>query len=551
MTRTSLRTMLLALVAFLCVASVSMAQPAEKPDGTAARANTKSPLAINLAGVVDWSTEMVFVDIFKHSRKWISQAEGKPWGKGPKLSLTGDGWIKELKPGQFATTIMLTHRGHPAGRYVCLYDGEGELEFTGNAKVTSNKPGRIELDIAAKGGLFLNLRKTNPANPVRNIRVLMPGFEKSYAKQVYYPPFLKRTGHFRSIRFMDWMKTNGSTIVHWNARPKLTDARQSINGVALEHMIDICNRLKCDPWFCMPHLADDEFIRQFAKQVEEQLDPSLKVYIEYSNEVWNGQFAQARYAQKQGLALKLSDNNFQAQLYFYSKRSVENFAIWEKVFGSTDRLVRVMAAQSSNPWTSEQVLNFQKAFKQTDALAIAPYFGHELGSPKTADEVAAMEFEEVFAICRKAIAKNHETIKKHVALAKSFSETLNGGLQRADRVDKQKGAGTGSKKQGLRVIAYEGGQHLAGHGGSENNQALVATLIAANRHPEMNKLYLEDMASWKAAGGELFAVFSSVSTPSKWGSWGILEAENQPPSTALKYQAVLQFMRENPVWWKE
>ena len=91
-------------------------------------------------------------------------------------------------------------------------------------------------------------------------------------------------------------------------------------------MIDLCNRLQVDPWFCIPHLADDDYVRQFATMVRERLDPKLKVYVEHSNEVWNGQFAQARYAKEEGRRLGLSDNDFQAQLYYHSMRSVQIFA---------------------------------------------------------------------------------------------------------------------------------------------------------------------------------------------------------------------------------
>ncbi|MGZ9275476.1 MAG: cellulose-binding protein, partial [Nitrospira sp.] len=57
----------------------------------------QSPLGINLSGVVDWSTEYPFVDVFRMSRRWISQADGKPWGQGEDLDLTAEGWVKSLK----------------------------------------------------------------------------------------------------------------------------------------------------------------------------------------------------------------------------------------------------------------------------------------------------------------------------------------------------------------------------------------------------------------------------------------------------------------------
>ena len=62
---------------------------------------------------------------------------------------------------------------------------------------------------------------------------------------------------------------------------------------------------------------------------------------------------------------------------------------------------------------------------------------------------------------------------------------------------------------------------------------------------------MQYLADWKAAGGQLFAVFSSVGKYGKWGSWGILEHEFQDPKTAPKFRAVTQFLEENPRWWPD
>jgi hypothetical protein len=264
-------------------------------------------------------------------------------------------------------------------------------------------------------------------------------------------------------------------------------------------------------------------VRHFAQQVKEQAHPGAKIYIEHSNEVWNGQFAQARYAAERGKELQLSDNAYQAQLFYHSRRSVQIFKIFEEVFGGTQRLVRVLGSQSANPWVSDQVMTFEDAHDYADAVAIAPYFGNALGNPKTAEEVASLSLDEIFTRCERNIEENRPKIESVVAKA---------------------------KKLGLRVMAYEAGQHLVGHGGAENNAALTAKLQAANRHSRMKDLYLADLASWKAAGGELCVIFSSVSKPSKWGSWGLLESESQSADSAPKYQAVQQFIRETPVWWK-
>ena len=44
--------------------------------------------------------------------------------------------------------------------------------------------------------------------------------------------------------------------------------------------------------FKFSHQADDDYVFQFATLLKANLDPSLHVYVEYSNEVWNSGFSQ-------------------------------------------------------------------------------------------------------------------------------------------------------------------------------------------------------------------------------------------------------------------
>ena len=65
----------------------------------------------------------------------------------------------------------------------------------------------------------------------------------------------------------------------------------------------------------------------------------------------------------------------------------------------------------------------------------------------------------------------------------------------------------------------------------------------------MKDLYLTYLARWKALGGQLFVHYSSMSNYSKWGRWGSLEYMGQPRSTAPKFDALQQFITDNPPWW--
>ena len=353
-------------------------QPATQNPSSTPLTKSTSIIGTNLNGVTDYTTEWPFVDAFKVARPWISQRPGAAFGEGGKLNLTAEGWVASLEPGQTAETVIYDNGSHyPAGQYTLLYEGEGSFEFGFNsAKIVSQTPGRMVLDITPQEtGIWLKITGVNAANPLRNMHLIMPGFEKTYEQQPFHPLFLERLSKFTTLRFMDWQNTNNSDVKEWADRPLTSSPTQgTLRGAALEYMISLSNTLHIDPWFSIPHQASDDYVRQFALLVRDRLDPSLKVHIEYSNEVWNPQFDQAGYARDQGKALGLADDDFLAQLRYYSQRSVEIFKIWEGVFGGHDRLVRVMASQAVNTYVGEQELSWKDAYKQTDEYAIAPYF---------------------------------------------------------------------------------------------------------------------------------------------------------------------------------
>ena len=187
------------------------------------------------------------------------------------------------------------------------------------------------------------------------------------------------------------------------------------------------------------------------------------MYVEYSNEVWNGQFAQAGYATELGLALELSPDRYEARLGFYAQRSVEIFRQFVAVFGSAERLVRVLAWQSPGVDAAQQVLQWNDAYQQADALAIAPYIGGSLGLPDMQDEVAALPVEAILDRMHAEIPFVMAHVKQH---ARNAAEL------------------------GLDLIAYEGGQHLVGVGPAQAHEQLTDKFIAAQVPSEKEWSYL-------------------------------------------------------------
>jgi hypothetical protein len=76
-------------------------------------------MGINLDMVNDWSTEWPFTDLFRASRRWISQRTGAPWGGGGPLALTSDNWVASLDADQRerAREELFRQLGSPEGPF--------------------------------------------------------------------------------------------------------------------------------------------------------------------------------------------------------------------------------------------------------------------------------------------------------------------------------------------------------------------------------------------------------------------------------------------------
>ncbi|MGQ9592432.1 MAG: hypothetical protein ACUVYA_19300, partial [Planctomycetota bacterium] len=481
-------------------------------------------LGMNLSGPADWNSEIPFVDAFRLSRTWVSQKRGAPWGKGPELSLDERGWVRKLEPDSWAETLVFTGLEHhyPGGRYAVLYEGEGKLDFRNAARIASEERGRTLIDVdPSKGTIFIRLLETKPENPLHAIRIIPPGFEATYRDEPFHPKFLERWKGIACLRFMDWMLTNGSTISRWSERPRLEDATFTKKGVPVEIMVDLANRLGADPWFSMPHLAGDEYVREFAREVRARLAFERKVYVEYSNEVWNGIFPQHRHAAERGQELGFAEKPWEAAWRYTAHRSVQIFRIWEEVFGGAERLVRVLASQAANPYVSERILEFRDAHRHADALGIAPYLSlnvHAGGEGWPADKVAKWTAEDALDYMEK------------VALPEAV-----------DWIRRQKAV---AEKYGLELVAYEGGQHMVGVGGAENDERVTKVFQAANAHERMAEIYRKYYEAWTSLGGGLFCYFSSVSAWNKWGSWGILQYPDDDPARSPKFRATMRWAKE-------
>lgn len=205
--------------------------------------NNQNKIGMNLQGVSYWNTQHPFIDMHRQGSSWVYFIINQGWSSGDafksQVPLDSNGYPTYLPPGITVGTLIardvLTH--YDNGTYVVLYDGDGTLTF-GMFDVIKVKygVGRVQVVVQpstnGNNGLLITIERTNPNNPVKNIRVIRPGFEGIWQAINFSPLLLEKLQPFGTLRFMDWTNTNGQTDVQWESRTSLTKRTYVENGVA-------------------------------------------------------------------------------------------------------------------------------------------------------------------------------------------------------------------------------------------------------------------------------------------------------------------------------
>jgi hypothetical protein len=272
--------------------------------------------------------------------------------------------------------------------------------------------------------------------------------------------------------------------------------------------------------------------------MRDSLDSDRKVYIEYSNEVWNlFDFPfniQYEWSSQMGIDLGLAASStprVAGQRYF-AKRSAEIFQIFETVWGSeSDRLVNVLAGFTAQTAVTAEILS---AFHQAqingvdvnptsvaaDAFAVGPYFGGDIAQSifdagqSTSTTVSQILDQLAADVSTEGIAFSQNTM----AVIQPY---------------------------GISMIAYEGGQSLWPlTDASRADLTLVTKLHDANRDPRIYDIYRDYFDGWYAAGGDLFMHYKHIGKMDNWQTFPTLETQDQPLSTAHKHRFLLDLMAE-------
>lgn len=480
-------------------------------------------LGINTGGLAFYSSNVALADAMRMARPFTDM-QNNIW------SDVDENLYPRSLPEEGLRAIVL-NAYFPEGEYVITWEGDAELELLAvdaesTVELITKERNRLVYNVDPEGYIHLYLMDMSRLSPLRDLHVWLPGLEDHWND--WNPAWLREAAPFGVYRFMDKMATNDSRISEWTERPNRELLTYTLpnrvpesfyrEGVPAESLIELCNVMQASPWFCMPHLADDDYVRRFAELVKSELSPKLKIYVEYSNEVFNYAFDQATYAINMARERDLDADgagNHLLKARFYGERSSEVFEIWREVFGAeSDRLICVATfgvRREVDVEEARELFTYNDNFKNFDAISFAPYTGVGMGR-RFDKPLSEMSIEDLM---HQLIREQSTQIKLELERAGAFSEEF-----------------------GLPLIAYEGGQHLSVFGGGvrpADRQAFGQMVPEANKHKLMEAFYRDHLRDWFDTTGGVYCHFGLIEPPLTNGySWGLKEYIGQALEEAPK-----------------
>ncbi|GLR69729.1 hypothetical protein GCM10007852_06370 [Agaribacter marinus] len=524
-------------------------------------------LAYNLSGINDWTSAQPFIDFMKTGRTWFADPPWSPDGSSlPQLRfddleqqgyLDENGWPIEIPEGYAGISTFFAWGDFEAsvesrlGTYVLTYEGEGTVELSWGMNILSQQEGRIEFQYV-DNNFSVNITDTDPNNIgdyIRNISIVRSEHEALYnAGEVFNPDWLNIIEDAVQIRFMDWMNTNSSEIREWSERTSPDNFTYAMKaGAPVEIMVALANKIGADPWFTLPYHASDEYVREFAKYVYENLDTRLKANFELSNEVWNWAFSQAQ------------DQNQQAQQEwgaeswagYYVKEATNMALILDDIYGDVadTQLVKVLGGFVTSPWLTSRLITAEEWFTHEPDSAIAPFEVFDSYAVTSYFGGSFVHDENLRSDLLNAIQDSNIDEFSYIHDSLLDPATSNSIPEVAALLAEQKAL---VDQYGMDLILYEGGQHIHhsfNAGLSEEELAsLQGFLTDFVRSPEMANLYQELWNVWRALGDGPFMQFTALGNQSIWGSWGLY---NSIDDTNPRAEMLQNLNIATAGWWND
>ncbi len=489
------------------------------------------------------------LDVMHGADAWITY-DSKGQEQRGQVKLDAKGWPVELPvvngvaqsihANVFYTKIM------PAADYIIEWKGEGTLTtYTNYEKIGPNKY-LVHFDgDYSKGdnGITVNIESTDPnhtGNYIRDIKVYQEKYSDLVANGEHFDPkWFQQIDDFRVLRMHDWQGTNFSKVTDFTPNDVTADQAFWIKdgrGMPYELLLEVANQAHSDLWINIPHMATDDYIKQVAKYLKEHLDPSLKVYVEYTNEFWTTGFDQHQYLIDKGKT-QFGDVPF-ANAEAYGARASEMTQIFRKVFGDDPRLIPTVTIDHEGISNGELLKMLtapdyvaKGGLSPIDAgikfLATDGYFSWFNTSPEVDKMVDdwMKQPDKGYGAARDFLINQIKT---------ELSPAWAKGHELAD-------------KYGIKFGVYEGGSLLLNGndpGGGDPKYTNFNEQVQLS--PEMKEVYEVALAEWQKTGNGPFTWYSDTGRWGPWGDYGLWNAPDYKPE--LRTTAIIDANGKSAPW---
>lgn len=424
------------------------------------------------------------------------------------------------------TAIFVGNQSYKAGDYEVEWDGDGDLVFQWAGRQftkTGSNSGVLRVEIGE--AIRMGISRTNSANPIKNIRVWLPG----HKGKVWHDQFITELKGFKYLRFMNWLKTNENAgnphkMGSWGPnRPKPEDfSYVGENGVPWEVMIDLANFTKINPYFNIRHITAETDYQAIAQLIKTRLDPSLVAYVSLSNEVWNmsAAFNQAFYWYEK------ANSQYEEGLKLFVEQLGRMLTVFKGVLG--ERCFGLLEWHSHNTGYAQFMhqhleRTHPEHVASIQGMQVGPYFGNFIDDDLWVNGTK----NQILARLRdwgSHISKWQETTWD------SFNQKV--GPSWIDYCD----------QKGLKRGAYEMGIHtLVRNNWTTNyNVQALARINQAQNWPELEDLVKDYLTELKRhLNGPMCWFLGPVDGWSKWGPWGLQEKHGVPSPKSRAVTAML------------
>ena len=424
----------------------SAADPAISATATVTVAQLTQPtnrvrLGVNIEAVAFFTKNDAFNDMMRQAgwnggNVWesdVRDADGWPTGSSNRIVLRQS---LNIQPGVYKVQFISGASGATASITGCTMSnrvatalGDGTYRITYDATYTT-------------GNMVFSY--SNSPGGIRHLKVTHPGHAPD---ELLNRLFVARAGQFSGIRFYQSQGEEGYGVNlnrdrFWSDRRKPTFATwcahtTMLNGLPYEAMILMCNELNVDCYVNIPYLAvadtgvagegvgdgrtsTDEYVTKLAQvfrygsdgtnpyttpqanPVFPPLKPGLRLYVEFSNELWNGSYPYSRDKNWMQAAATREYNS--GNPYGYRAPSTSGWQPFasrvgrmimkvsdgfRSIYGDAEMgsTVRIVSSGFNGDDFSSQVLNYiadrsggQPVSRWVYAFAVAPYFNQNSGT---------------------------------------------------------------------------------------------------------------------------------------------------------------------------